>query len=200
MVVNDGSIFQGASTVEKGFTPAKVLLAFASNDAINFPLTGFTGLTLNSVPITLDLGYTNSGGTYTAAMSEPVSFAVTLESNTYTSNKTAALTFNHRLWHFKSATTSSMTEAEVEGYAGYLDNNRQGDRAFSVSGSPEYLWIVYPVSYGAASSFVNIANNFPVPFEAPETLSITNAFGFVANYYCYRSTNPSAGSVTLRVS
>jgi hypothetical protein len=198
--VNSVGAFQGASIVEKGFSPSQLLVEFLSNDVGNFVITGYSNLKLNGVDTALDLGSTVDGGTYTFSVTEPTVFSATISSNDVTSNKSGGLSYWARLWHFKSAVSGGLTESLIESNSGALRSGRAFDRNFSVTGSPEYLWIIVPASYGGLTSFVNPANGFAVPFEAPEVVSVTNAYGWVENYNCYRSTNQTAGAITVRAS
>ena len=201
VLVDDGSVFQGKSIVEKGFSPGKVLVDFMTNDPSGFPITGYNSLKLNNVDVTFDFGTeTLTGGNITGPLVEPTVVSATLVSGVSSIAKSGSIAYYARLWHFKSAIASGLTEAFIEGRTGYLTASKNGDRAFSVTGSPEYLWIIVPVSYGVLTNFTNPANGFAVPFESAEVVSITNAYGWVSNYNCYRSTNPTAGAITVRVS
>jgi hypothetical protein len=201
-----GGPFNGLSTVEKGATFGGVNLPWATNNVAAFPLDNATNLTMNGGAIALDGGWTvTGGGTYSAALSEGVigtGFAVTLHSTTLQATVSANISFQWRAFHFKSLTAAGMTEVEVEASGGSLQAARTGNRAFTPTGTPEYLWVCYAQPLGAtntATGFVNVANNFAVPFQAAETVAVTNAYGDTTNYLCYRSTNPTAGAVTVNV-
>ena len=63
----------------------------------------------------------------------------------------------------------------------------------------DYKWICYPTSFGTASKFTDTDTGFSVAMEAPQTVSVTNSFGIVQDYYCYRSTNSMAGAVRIKI-
>ena len=164
VLVDDGSVFQGLSIVEKGFSPSKVLVDFMTNDPAGFPITGYSSLKLNNVDVTFDFGTeTLTGGNLTGPLVEPTVVSATLISGASSISKSGSIAYYARLWHFKSPVTGGLTESFIEGKTGYLTATKSGDRSFSVTGSPEYLWVVVPASYGVLTNFTNPANGFSVP-------------------------------------
>lgn len=81
-----------------------------------------------------------------------------------------------------------------------LTKNLQTSRNYtfsSTAGAGVYAWYAHKVSLGVASFTVG---GFSGGFEAPVTISFTNASGHTEDYYVYRSTNPQIGPVTIIVS
>ena len=50
----------------------------------------------------------------------------------------------------------------------------------------QYIWYAYPKRLGGATMFMG---GFEGGFEPVQTISVTNSFGFIEDYYVYRSTN-----------
>ena len=67
----------------------------------------------------------------------------------------------------------------------------------STAGVDVYAWFAHKKSLGVATFVVG---GFEGGFNAPTTLSFTNASGHIEDYYVYRSTNPEIGPVTIVVS
>ena len=67
----------------------------------------------------------------------------------------------------------------------------------STAGVDVYAWYAHKKSLGVATFVVG---GFEGGFNAPTTLSFTNASGYTEDYYIYRSTNPEIGPVTIVVS
>ena len=74
-----------------------------------------------------------------------------------------------------------------------------GDYSFPALGSPEYKYICYAAILGTATSFIDVSTMLAVPFIPLYPITITNAFGQPTVYNVHRSTNQSAGAITIRV-
>ncbi len=66
----------------------------------------------------------------------------------------------------------------------------------STAGAGVFAWFAHKKSLGVASFIVE---GFAGGFEAPVTLSFTNASGHLEDYYVYRSTNSEIGPVNIVV-
>jgi hypothetical protein len=64
-------------------------------------------------------------------------------------------------------------------------------KSVSISGSGQYIYFAYPVSWGTASFIVN---NAPNTAWTNTQVSYTNASGNVSQFYIYRSTDIQFGS------
>lgn len=114
-----------------------------------------------------------------------------------TASKTATLSFASRVYYGTAAIPGSVNSAFILGLA---NKELTGTKARTITvnaGSGEYIWYAVPVSYGTCSFNVG---GFDGGFEAPVTVSHTNASGYTENYYVYRSTNAALGSTTVKVS
>lgn len=67
----------------------------------------------------------------------------------------------------------------------------------STAGVGIYAWFAHKKSLGVATFNVG---GFDGGFEAPVTVSVTNASGHIIDYYVYRSTNTEIGPVNIVVS
>ena len=93
-------------------------------------------------------------------------------------------------------TNTTLTETDIEALTGGLSNSRV--ISFTVTAAVgEYIWYSYPTRLGTATFSVG---GFEGGFESPDTVSVTNANGYIENYYTYRSTNSGLGTTTVGVS
>lgn len=121
-------------------------------------------------------------------------------SNAINFTRDFTVNWQYMKYHGKNI-AASLTEADIEALAtAALSATQAGTYSFTTSGAPEHLWIAYPALLGALSSFLDVNTGFPVPFEAPQTVSVTNALGVTTNYSAYRSTNQVAGAFTIAAS
>lgn len=105
-------------------------------------------------------------------------------------------------WRFYwgNSTSSSLLEADIEALSDNdLYNSIARTYSFDAAAS-NYKYICYPASYGTLSSFKDTSTNLDIPFESPDTVSVTNTNGQTTNYYVYRSTNQLGGAIDIQVS
>lgn len=113
---------------------------------------------------------------------------------------TDTITFRNNVHYGVSTKASGYTSSDVTGLAGStLTNNQNQSVALSPSGT-QYLIFAFPSSYTSISATGFLFNSVTCPFEAFETVSVTNSAGFTENYKVYRSTNLNLGSSTLTTS
>ena len=148
--------------------------------------TGYVGPTTNTEAVA-----------YPAAVAGTRAFALTATDGTDNSTSTITYTFvNRRFWGV-STKASGYTEADVEGLAG-TELSNSGSKSFSsTTAAGEYIIWASRTALGTRTFTVG---GFEGGFQAPETVSITNASGFTENYYVYRSTNSGLGTVNVVVS
>lgn len=77
-----------------------------------------------------------------------------------------------------------------------LSSNINGEYQMLEGG---YKWFCYPVAMGVRSNFYDVNTNFPIAMNNPQTVSITNSFGVVADYYCYRTFNMLGGAIEIGI-
>jgi hypothetical protein len=153
-------------------------------------LSGWSALAMSS-PFTstknvVNLDYPSVGGTRV--------FTLTSQKGATTATSNITHTFTNRRWYGVSTVSSGFTESNVEALASFDLTNSKAN-TFSVSPTTgEYIVYAYPTRLGTATFTVG---GFEGGFNSPETVSITNGFGFTENYYVYRSINSNLGSTTV---
>ena len=143
---------------------------------------GFTGPTTNTTAAT----YPSVGSTKAFTLNATDGVSPTKSTITY-------YFYNSRYWGI-STTSTGWSEAQIEGLASNELSNSKA-KSFSVTaGVNDYVMYAYPSRLGTATFTVG---GFEGGFEAPATLSMTNASGLTENHYVYRSTNKNLGTVTV---
>ena len=116
-------------------------------------------------------------GTITSNISYTLSFTDTKGSN----SASTSISFLNRV-HWGPLANPSLTSPNILSLANStLSSSRS--RTFTINCNNQYIWIVYPVTYGAATFKVN---GFNTTFNQ-SIVSHTNAYGHTENYYTYRS-------------
>jgi hypothetical protein len=106
------------------------------------------------------------------------------------------INFYWKVYYGESASTS-LDEAAIEALrVGGLQAAFAATYAFAAA---NYKYLCYPVVLGAVSSFKDSSTGLDVPFEAPATVSVTNAQGVATDYYVYRSTNILGAAIDIIV-
>ena len=91
--------------------------------------------------------------------------------------------------------TDTYIESDIEGLANQEitnDNTQIWDSVTATLG--QYLLFAFPVRLGTVTFWVG---GFEGGFESPETVSVTNAGGFMEDYYVWRSTNSGLGATIV---
>lgn len=136
---------------------------------------------------------------YPASKDSTIVFTLSaVNGETPTSNYT--VTFRNNIWYGVSTKTSGYTSSDVTGLSGSVLSNSQS-RSVSINATTsQYLIFAFPSSYTSINTTGFLFNSVTCPFEAFETVSVTNASGFTENYKVYRSTNAALGNSTLTTS
>lgn len=103
--------------------------------------------------------------------------------------------YNRRHWGVSAETTFD-DSADIAALADDELSNSKGKTFTVTAGAGEYIWYCYPARLGTSTFWVG---GFEGGFGAPNTVSRTNASGFIEDYYCYRSTNANLGETTVTV-
>lgn len=91
----------------------------------------------------------------------------------------------------------TLTEVDVKDLRlSELSSNINGEYQMLAGG---YKWFCYPVAMGTRSNFYDVNTNFPIAMNNPQTISITNDFGVIADYYCYRTFNMLGGAIEIGI-
>lgn len=163
----------------------------------DYETDGHTGFTYNGIAIamTLDsstLSITNSAG-FTENYKVYVSDNASLGDHTLVSSSGNATI--DPLYYGKTTETSGFSEADIEGLANSEVTNDNTQIWDSITtGSGEYMLFAFPKRLGLVSFWIG---GFEGGFEAPETVSVTNANGYTEDYYAWRSTNANLGATVV---
>jgi hypothetical protein len=153
----------------------------------NLPMTGtgFVGPTVNTEAVL-----------YPAAPGLTKQFALNAAKGAVNTSSYITFNFYNRRFWGKTAKASGYTEADVEALSNELSNSKSQTKSIT-AGVGEYLVFAWPTRLGTGTFVVG---GFEGGFQAPETVSITNASGYTENYYVYRSTQANLGATSVVVS
>jgi hypothetical protein len=70
-------------------------------------------------------------------------------------------------------------------------------RSFVGNGTQQYYYFVIPSTFTSYVKFKDTSTQNTVPFLAEQTINVTNPYGQSITYKYYRSSNSSAGSITI---
>ena len=99
------------------------------------------------------------------------------------------------LYYGITVKADTFLEADIEGLANdevTNDNTQVWDSV--TTGVGEYMLFAFPKRLGIPTFWVG---GFEGGFEAPETVSVTNANGWTEDYYAWRSTNSNLGATVV---
>lgn len=100
--------------------------------------------------------------------------------------------------YYGCSTETTMTEDIAKSFSKVNGNSLPRKYDFGEGG---YKWIIYPASWGETdgTKFINPANNFVVPMDKQNNITITNSHGVSQEYLVYKSTNILNGSISITV-
>ena len=107
--------------------------------------------------------------------------------------------YNYIRWG-DSTTGSGFSEANVEALPGSAISSSYSSSRSINAGASEYLVIATPSIYSTLHDDGFRFNGITCPFNAAETVGITNTAGKTENYKVYASNNTNLGSSTLSMS
>lgn len=167
-----GSLSNNIGTVEKGQTFASVTLTWSlSKTELSQSMNNGIGSLTIGLRNYLHVSSITTNKTYT------LSFTDTKGSN----SASTSISFLNRV-HWGPLVNSSLTSPDILSLSNStLSSSRS--RTFTINCSNQYIWVTFPVAYGAATFKVN---GFNTTFNQ-SIVSHTNAYGHVENYYTYRS-------------
>ncbi len=100
--------------------------------------------------------------------------------------------------YYGESVSASLNEVGVEGLrASTLAAGANGTYAMLGGG---YKYIAYPTSMGLKATFKDPSTGFDIDMQPAVTVSVTNAFGQVTDYYVHRTTNILGGAINIAVS
>lgn len=164
-------------------------------DSKDYEDDGVSGFLFNGITIAMNapetVEITNSAG-YVENYKVYASTQKNLGNHTLVTS-TSGNTLDPILWGV-STKASGYIEADIEGLANSVNSN-DNTRAFTVTaGADDYIIFAYPKRLGTVTFWVG---GFEGGFQAPETVSVTNANGFTEDYYIYRSDNKNLGETEV---
>jgi len=131
-------------------------------------------------------------------INDTITYTLTTSDGTNTINPNATLNYYHRRFWGVSL-NSFLTEAEIESGSTELSNSKSKSITFDCTGGRRF-WYAYPIIYG--TSYVTV-NGFPfsgwIGGVTPQTISITNSYGYEEEYYYYMVNNIQNGSAISTV-
>lgn len=135
--------------------------------------------------------------TITFAIPTEVRFRISALNTTETTfTRDFTVNFMQRVYIGES-NLDTLTEVDVKDLrSSELSANINGEYQMLAGG---YKWFCYPVAMGTRSNFYDVNTNFPIAMNNPQTISITNDFGVVADYYCYRTFNMLGGVIEIGI-
>jgi hypothetical protein len=115
-------------------------------------------------------------------------------------NTSGTMTWRYRIFYGNESNPALSTGAEVQALASNL-LAANSPRTYSFPAGPgTYKWICYPNSMTLLTNFIDTGTSFPVPFEPPVSISVTNPYGVTTTYNCHRSTNFLGGAINIAAS
>lgn len=125
-------------------------------------------------------------------------FALSASAGSKTATRSAILIYASRVF---SGNSTDSHLADLINLVGVLKANASGSYDFT-AGAGVYKYIAMPASYAAVNpdtGFIDTSTGFPVSFDTPYSVLITNGYGYEQNYNVYRSFNKLNGAITIRV-
>lgn len=144
-------------------------------------------------------GVTQYDTKYPSSRDGTITFTLTAMDGATPRTSAVGVLFNNYIYYGASTTGSGFTEANVEALTPSLSSAYTTSRAIN-AGAGQYLVLAYPSSYTSIHATGFRFNSVTCPFNAAETVSITNSASFVENYKVFASVNTNLGNSTLVVS
>lgn len=138
------------------------------------------------------LGYTLTG----LSLLTNGTWTLTVDDGTTQVQKTTTLTFLNKIY-WGVATIPATINSSFVLSLGNSSLQATRTKSFTVNaGSGQYIWAAVPVAYGTPIFKVG---GFEGGFEAPDTITLTNASGHAEDYYVVRSSESGLGSTTVNM-
>jgi hypothetical protein len=173
------------SVIEIGGQAVDVTLSWGLNKA---PTSQSIDQGIGSLPVA-DRTYASTGSFTTNR-----TYTLTATDGTTTDTDTTSVSFlNKRYWGCDSSTGPS--DATIRAFSQEFASSRV--QSHVITAAAQYVFIVYPASFGTASFTVN---GLPNTAWTLSVQSFTNASGYTSSYNVYRSNNLLTGTYTIAVS
>ena len=141
-----------------------------------------------SIEGSISLGEVASSTNYTLT-------AIDAEDGAYSATKTASISFLNYIYYGTSV-GASFGAIVQDKLTKKLASNRKQTGLSITANTNEYVYYCVPIRLGECSFKVG---GFAGGFEDPVEVTVANENGFTEQYYVYRSTYPSLGTITIEV-
>jgi hypothetical protein len=177
----------------------------------------FTAAYLNGPPTHASIGLTSTGGVtwsgnlngvspyanftsvqnvnYPNAKDTTVTFTLYAQ-NSESGSLTSVVTFRNNVYYGITNKLSGYNSADVTGLTSVTTNSYTTGRTINCTAG-NYILYAFPSSYTSLHGSGVLFNSVICPITAPETVSVTNASGFIETYKVYRSISGSLGNSTF---
>ena len=130
---------------------------------------------------------------FAPALGATTQFTLNTDDGTNIVNTNRSIQFFNGIYYGDAVPPPALDSNFIRGLAKKLQNSRQ-TTFDSNAANGEYAWFAHPKSFGVANFS---AGGFTGGFQAPVTISYTNAFGYTEDYYVYQSDFPDIGPVKI---
>lgn len=119
-------------------------------------------------------------------------------------NRSVSCTWKWKVYYGESNKTT-LTEADIEGLeleSNTLKTARSGVYSAPAGDNGSYKFLCWPTSFGTINLNGGVTDGdtgYDIPMSGPDTVSVTNAFGVIQDYYVYRTYYPTASALTMVV-
>ena len=175
---------------EKGVVLTSLGVSWSYNKTIvSQNITGpITPVVLTTGERTRTLAISNQTSNFTLVLSA-------LDERSLNRTRNLSINFLNKIYWGQALQPGSVNSAFVLTLQNELKATRQ--KSFNVNlGANVYAWFAHPVAYGLASFKTYGLDG---GFDAPVTISFTNASGHTEDYYVYRSEQPNLGNTNIEV-
>lgn len=177
------------NVVEIGVTLNTVNLAWTLNREPITSVNVTDVININKATLSNSTVINNAGLTATKV------YILTITDNSNITTKQASISFRYSNYIGKSTLTTLSNSQVLSLSTIELKGSKEGDYIFSDLVN-EYIYFVFPASYGVPIFRVNGLN---VVFLSTQVPNFTNVSGAIASYTVYRSENQLNGSVVITV-
>lgn len=187
-VAISGSIYNNVGTVEKGTIVSSVTLSWSYNKT---PTS--QSLSTSGTPAIPALNISDRSYVYTNPITSNKTFSLSYSDGKTSPTTSTSVNFLNKRYYGVSSKTDVSSQSALSLLVGDLSGELSSSRAQSrtLSGNNQYMYFMYPASFGLATFKVNGLQNTAWELSS---VSFTNSKGYTENYYIYRSTYLQSGS------
>jgi archaellin len=150
---------------------------------------GSSPIDVTATPTSFSSPNTYTPATYGASRT----FTLTAEKSTITKTATSSITGLQK-YFYGIGIAGQSSEAFIEALANSALTSTRSHTVTVTAGATDKIYYAYRAAYGIATFYIG---GFEGGFNAPTTVSVTNAFGYTENYYLFESVQPNLGLTTV---